>query len=222
MSKAIARILELIAVDFGFDKHEWKKERKMQWESIKSDPFRSLIGTVLSQRTRDENTSVAAGRLFAKYRTARSLANAGIREIEKLIRPSGFYRVKAKRIRKISRIIDKKYNGNVPESMEELCSLPGVGRKTAGCVLVYSYGRPAIPVDTHVHRVSNRIGIVNTKTPEKTEQELMKKIPKKHWLMVNELFVTFGKKICRPVGPGCSECPIKRYCDYYRTLKGDK
>jgi endonuclease-3 len=219
-SKPVGRILKLIAKDFGFNKMDWGRKRLMQWEQVKSDPFRSLIGTVLSQRTRDENTSLAAERLFSRYKSAQSLARAPIREIERLIKPSGFYKVKARRIKEISRILVEKYKGKVPDSMEGLCSLPGVGRKTSGCVLVYSFGKNvSIPTDTHVNRVSNRIGLVKTKTPEQTEKELMKIMPRKYWIIVNELFVTFGKKVCRPIGPRHEECPVNKYCDYYKNLK---
>ncbi len=219
--KPVARILKIIAKDFGFGKIEWDNNRKMKWERVKSDPFKSLIGTVLSARTRDENTSIATERLFSKYRGPEDLAKARVKDIEKLIKKSGFYRVKARRIKDISRILLKKYRGKVPGSMEELCSLPGVGRKVARCVMVYSFGRPAIPVDTHVHRVSNRIGMVKTNNPIQTEKELMKIVPKKHWILVNELFVTFGKNVCRPVGPRHAECPVRRHCDFYKSLKGN-
>jgi endonuclease-3 len=220
--KPVARILKLIGKDIGFNRTEWDRERLMKWERVKSDPFKSLIGTVLSQRTRDENTSVASRQLFSKYSTPRQIANAPLSEIERLIRPSGYYRVKSRRIKEISKIIMDKHGSKTPATMGELCSLPGVGRKTAGCVMVYSYGKPQIPVDTHVFRVSNRIGIVNEKTPDKTEQALMKAIPRKYWLVVNELFVTFGKKICKPIGPKHDQCPVRKYCDFYNSIKKKK
>lgn len=179
-------------------------------------PFQVLIATVLSQRTRDENTAKAAEQLFSKYKTPKNIANAGIAQIEKLIKPSGFYRVKTGRIREISRILAEQYNSRVPKSLNELLKLPGVGRKTAGIVMCYGFGIPAsIPVDVHVNRISNRLGLVNTKTPEKTEIILMKIVPKRYWLDLNELFVRFGQLICRPVRPHCWECPITKYCDYY-------
>jgi len=175
-------------------------------------PFEVLITTVLSQRTRDENTDRASKALFSKYKTPERLAGAGTGQIEWLIRPSGFYKVKAKRIKEISRIIVDRFGGKVPRRMEELLSLPGVGRKTANCVLVFAYRKPAIPVDTHVHRISNRLGLVRTKTPEKTEIELLKKVPKRYWLDLNELFVTHGQNVCLPRKPRCSLCPIEKYC----------
>jgi endonuclease-3 len=172
-------------------------------------PFEVLIATILSQRTRDENTAVASKALFSKYKTPEQLMRADTKDIERLIKPSGFYRVKARKIKEVCSILVKEYGGKVPSDMEKLLELPGVGRKTANCVLVYGFHEPAIPVDTHVHRISNRLGWVRTKTPEETEQELMTLIPKKHWITLNELFVKFGKDICRPIGPKCDACDIK-------------
>ena len=180
----------------------------------REDPFQVLISTVLSQRTRDENTERASSRLFKKYRSPRQLSQAPLSKIEPLIKPSGFYKTKALRIREISRILVEKYGGKVPRDLESLLSLPGVGRKTANCVLVYAYRLPAIPVDTHVHRISNRIGLVKTKTPEQTESELVKTIPGKYWIDLNDLFVKFGQRICQPIKPLCYKCPIVKYCDY--------
>jgi endonuclease-3 len=186
-------------------KYGWKRQHS-------SDPFRVLITTVLSQRTKDANTGKASKALFAKYKTPKQLAGARLKDIEKLIRPSGFYKVKAKRIKQISRIIIEKYSGRTPKKMEELLSLPGVGRKTANCVLVFAYRQPAIPVDTHVHRLSNRLGWVKTKTPEKTESQLVKKIPERYWIDLNELLVTHGQSICLPQKPRCPICPIEKWC----------
>ncbi len=196
----IARIVNALKKEYG-----WKRQRS-------SDPFRVLITTVLSQRTKDANTDKAAKALFSKYKMPRQLANARLRDIEGLIRPSGFYKVKARRIRQISGIILDKYKGKTPRKMDELLSLPGVGRKTANCVLVFAYRQPAIPVDTHVHRISNRLGWVRTKTPEKTEDQLVKKIPKRYWIDLNELLVTHGQNICLPRKPRCPVCPIKKWC----------
>ena len=210
--------MKLISKSLEMGKPVWGKKRLMQWESTKSDPFKSLIGTVLSQRTRDENTAMATERLFNRYDTPEGIANAKASELERLIRPSGFYKVKARRIKQISRLIIDRYGGKVPDDMDVLCSIPGVGRKTAGCVLVYAFGKPAIPVDTHVHRVANRIGIVKSKSPDKTEQALLRAVPRRYWIMVNDLLVRFGKKVCRPVGPRCAECPVNKYCDYYKNV----
>ena len=181
------------------------------------DPFSILIGTILSARTKDENTTKVVKELFSKYRTPKALANAKVRDIEKLIKSIGFYHVKAKRIIKVAQIINSQYKGKVPENFEKLIELPGVGRKTANCVLVYAFDIPAIPVDTHVHRISNRLGLVDTKTPEETEFELIRKIPKKYWLQINDTFVMYGQNICKPISPMCNICKIKTRCNYYKS-----
>ena len=186
-------------------------------EAEMGSPINILIGTILSARTKDENTSAVVKKLFSKYETAAKLARAKVSSVERMIKPCGFYHVKAKRIIEVASIINSQYNGKVPDKIEELLKLPGVGRKTANCVLVYAFEKPAIPVDTHVHRISNRLGLVETKTPEETELELRKKIPKKYWLEINETFVTYGQNICKPVSPMCSVCQLKKDCKYYKT-----
>jgi endonuclease-3 len=183
-----------------------------------SDPFRVLIRTILSQRTRDENTDAASALLFSKFSTPVAIAFAPVEEVELLIKKSGFYHVKARRVREVSRIIHEDYNDIVPDNLKELLSLPGVGRKTANCVLVYGFHEDAIPVDVHVHRISNRIGLVKTKNPDETELELMKVVPKKYWLPLNDLFVQFGQTICRPIGPKHEICPIAEHCNYYHEI----
>ena len=180
-------------------------------------PFSILIGTILSARTKDESTSRIVKELFKVYKNSRQLANAKVRDVEKIIKSIGFYHVKAKRIIEVAKIIDSKYKGKVPDNLEKLVELPGVGRKTANCVLVYAYEKPAIPVDIHVHRISNRLGLVQTKTPEDTEFELMKIIPKNLWLDINETFVKYGQNICKPISPMCNVCRIKNSCNYYKT-----
>ena len=180
-------------------------------------PFSILIGTILSARTKDESTTRVSKELFKKYKTAKQLANAKIKDVEKIIKSIGFYHVKARRIIEVSKIIDSQYKGKVPDNLEKLVELPGVGRKTANCVLVYAYEKPAIPVDIHVHRISNRLGLVQTKNPEETEFELMKKIPKKFWLDINDTFVMYGQNICKPISPMCNVCKIKNSCNYYKT-----
>jgi len=186
-------------------------------EAETEGPFSILIGTILSARTKDENTTKVVKKLFSRYRTPKALANAKIRDVEKLIKSIGFYHIKARRIIKVAQIINSQYKGKVPENFEKLIELPGVGRKTANCVLVYAFDTPAIPVDTHVHRISNRLGLVDTKMPEETEMELRKKIPKKYWLQINETFVMYGQNICKPISPMCSICKIKTKCNYYKT-----
>ncbi len=186
-------------------------------EAEKGGPLSILIGTILSARTRDENTSAVVRKLFARYKSSRSLAKAKLLDVEKIIKSTGFYHVKAKRIIEVASLINSRYSGKVPDTLEELLKLPGVGRKTANCVLVYAFDKPAIPVDTHVHRISNRLGLVQTKVPEETELELMKKIPKKYWLRINDTFVMYGQNICKPISPMCDVCQIKKECNYYKT-----
>ena len=188
-------------------------------EAETGGPFSILIGTILSARTKDESTTKVVKVLFSKYKNAKALANAKIRDVEKIIKPIGFYHVKSRRIVEVAKIIDSQYKGVVPEDLDTLVKLPGVGRKTANCVLVYAFEKSAIPVDIHVHRISNRLGLVETKTPEDTEQELMKKIPKKFWIEINDTFVMYGQNICKPISPMCDVCKIKKSCKYYKLSK---
>jgi len=183
--------------------------------SSRGDPFKVLIATILSHRTRDEVTRVAADNLFRVYGSAKDLADADPKQIEQLIKPVGFYRVKARRIIEVSKIICERFGGVVPDDFEALMSLPSVGRKTANCVLVYGFGKPALPVDTHVHRISNRLGLVSTKTREETEEALKRVIDKKYWVEINDLLVKFGQQICRPVKPRCEVCTLKPFCHFY-------
>jgi endonuclease-3 len=190
--------------------------RNLQLEE-NGDPFKILIGTILSARSRDENTTRVVNKLFSKFKTPEELASANIDEIKKLIHSIGFYNVKAERIKQVSQAIVNNFAGHVPCDLNSLLELPGVGRKTANCVLVYAFNKPAIPVDVHVHRISNRLGIVNTKTPEDTEIELCRIIDRKFWTKVNNIFVMYGQNICLPVGPKCSICALKRSCKYYAS-----
>jgi endonuclease-3 len=175
-------------------------------------PFEILVSTILSLRTKDEVTGAAAERLFKSARKPREIIRLGEEKLKELIRPVGFYPTKAKRLREISRIIIEDYKEVVPDNIEELLKLPGVGRKTANLVLIEGYGKNVICVDTHVHRVSNRIGYVRTKTPEETEFALMKRLPKKYWRKYNELLVAFGQTVCTPVSPFCSRCLVSYMC----------
>ena len=175
-------------------------------------PFEVLVSTLLSLRTKDEVTGEAAGRLLAVARTPEEMVTLSAEAIEKLIYPVGFYPTKAKRLLEISHILLDRYEGRVPDDLDALTALPGVGRKTANLVMVEGFKIPAICVDTHVHRISNRIGYVKTKTPDKTEMALRKKLPKRHWVRYNELLVAFGQVLCRPVSPFCSRCPVSEMC----------
>jgi endonuclease-3 len=188
----------------------------------KQDPFKILISTILSARTRDANTKEATETLFAKYNTPKTIAEAKLEELEPLIRKSGFYKVKAARIKEVSRIIKDNYDGTVPKDYDELVNLPGVGSKTANCVLVYAFNIPAIPVDTHVHRISNRLGWVKTKKPIDTEKALKKIVPRDQWLKLNRSFVKFGQQICLPISPKHEKCPIKDICPKDFTMEEEQ
>ncbi len=177
------------------------------------DPYKILISTIISLRTKDEITAEASKRLFDKADKPEKMLKLSEEEIASLIYPAGFYRNKAKIIREVSKVLLDKYGGKVPDSLEELLKLKGVGRKTANLVLSKGYRKPAICVDTHVHRIVNRLGFVKTKTPEETEKELMKKLPKEYWTKINEILVAFGQTICKPVSPLCSKCPVENFCE---------
>ncbi len=185
--------------------------------SSPSSPFRVLISTMLSARTKDPVTEKASARLFSHFPDADSLSMADKNTVSSLIKPVLYYNVKAQRIIEVSKILVEKYGGRVPDNFDELLALPGVGRKTANCVLVYAFKLPAIPVDVHVHRISNRIGLVKTKTPETTEEELAMLYDKKYWVKVNELFVAFGQTICKPIVPRCKICDVRPLCNYYQS-----
>lgn len=179
-----------------------------------SDPFKVLFATIISQRNRDELTEIVARRLFKKYPNVNSLANAKIEDIAQLIYPSGFYNQKAKVMIEAAQSIRDKFKGKVPANMAELLSLPGVGRKTANCVLAYGYGIPAIVVDTHVFRISQRLGWLVAKTPDEAEEKLEQIVPKKYWLTINSVIVQHGRTLCKPIGPKCSTCPVLVYCPF--------
>ncbi|MBY9014560.1 MAG: endonuclease III [Candidatus Lokiarchaeota archaeon] len=185
----------------------------------KNDPFKILISTILSARTRDSSTEEVTKNLFSRYKTPRDISNANIEILEKLVRKSGFYKVKAARIKEVSQIISEDYMGKVPCDFNELVSLPGVGAKTANCVLVYAFNIPAIPVDTHVHRIPNRLGWIKTTKPEQTEKRLKEILPKSQWIRVNRLFVRFGQEICLPVHPKCDSCPLTAICPKDFTME---
>jgi endonuclease-3 len=191
--------------------------RGLQMEE-QSDPFRILIGTILSARTRDENTTKVVNKLFVRFKTPEDLASADIDEVKKIIHSTGFYNIKADRIKQVSQMLVSKFGGQVPSDIDQLLELPGVGRKTANCVLVYAFDKPAIPVDVHVHRISNRLGLVKTKMPEQTELELSRLVDKRLWTRVNDTFVMYGQNICLPVRPNCKACDLKKMCRYYSNL----
>ncbi len=178
----------------------------------RADPFRILIATVLSQRTLDRHTATATKRLFRRARTPRGMLRLPEREIAALIHPVGFHRTKARTIHRICDTLLTRFGGDVPDEIDDLVTLPGVGRKTANLVLTNGFGKPAICVDVHVHRIMNRLGYVRTRHPDETEMTLRKKLPRAHWMAINSLLVAFGQRLCRPISPRCSECPIRGDC----------
>ena len=181
--------------------------------SRQRDPFKVLISCIISLRTKDEVTRESSLRLFEAADNPDKMSGLTEKRIEKLIYPAGFYRVKAKNIREISRRIANEYHDRVPDEIDELLKLPGVGRKTANLVVSMGFGKPGICVDTHVHRISNRLGYVQTKTPKETEFALRGKLPPQYWMDVNDLLVTYGQHICTPTSPYCSTCRLAPYCD---------
>ena len=191
---------------------QWQKPVVTEIADKRNDPFQVLISTLLSLRTKDEVTREASQRLFKLADSPDRMKLLKQKEIEKTIYPVGFYRNKAKTILDICKTIIKKHRGQVPDNMDDLLSLKGVGRKTANLVLTMGYNKDGICVDTHVHRISNRLGYVSTKTPLETEFALMEKLPKKYWIEYNNLLVAFGQNICKPVSPLCSKCQIHDHC----------
>jgi endonuclease III len=175
-------------------------------------PFRVLISCILSLRTQDATTAKASHRLFAVADSPQAMAKLTAKKIAKLIYPVGFYKTKARQIIEICRTIIDRYDGKVPEEIDELMKFKGVGRKTANLVVTLGYNKPGICVDTHVHRISNRWGYIKTATPEKTEVALRAKLPKQYWIEYNNLLVNFGQHLCRPISPVCGRCPVRKYC----------
>ena len=189
----------------------------VQWQApvlgrYHKSPFKVLISCVLSLRTQDKTTEAASERLFKLADSPERLAKLAVATIEKKIYPVGFYKTKAKNIKKICVILNTEYGGKVPDEIDTLLTLPGVGRKTANLVVTLGFKKPGICVDTHVHRIANRWGYVETKTPEQTEQALREKLPERYWISINDLLVTFGQNCCKPISPFCSHCAINTYC----------
>lgn len=193
------------------ERYQDKTSALMDVSTIK-DPFLTLISCLLSLRTKDEVTARASERLFARAKTPAEMLNLKKEEIEAAIYPVGFYKRKAEQILEICRVLVEKYDSRVPDEIDELLKLKGVGRKTANIVITMGYNKPGIAVDTHVHRISNRLGLVSTKSPNQTEFALRKTLPKRYWIVFNNLLVRHGKAVCTPVSPKCSICPITEYC----------
>ena len=177
------------------------------------DPFVILISTLLSLRTKDEVTALATERLLALASTPEEMLKIPGDKIARAIYPVGFYRNKAKGIHHVCRELIERFNSRVPDNLDDLLSIKGIGRKTANLVITLAYGKDGICVDTHVHRISNRLGYVATKTPDETEMALRAKLPRRYWIIYNTLLVFFGRKTCKPVSPVCSTCPIRKCCD---------
>jgi endonuclease III len=217
MDTASGNILKLMTRSLKGNKFSRITALKALQQFQDGDPFKILIATILSARTRDENTTRVVKILFDKFGDIDGFSRASLEEVREVIHSIGFYNIKALRIKQVVQILIEKHNGIVPPNFDDLISLPGVGRKTANCVLVYAFEKPAIPVDTHVHRISNRLGIVNTSKPEETESELRNIFDKKTWTKVNDTFVTYGQNICLPIKPKCTICQLKNNCSYYRN-----
>ena len=218
----MAKTIEHIDEIFSTLKQELRKYQQPIVSRSKHDipntPFVTLISCLLSLRTKDEVTEQASRRLLTKYNTPKKIIALPEQRIASLIYPVGFYKTKAKRIKEISRTLLERYDGKVPDDFDELLKLKGVGRKTVNIVMVYGHKKHGfLPIDTHCHRIPNRLGWIKTKTPEETEQDLKKILPERYWDDFNELFVTFGQTICVPVSPFCSRCPVEPYCKKIRV-----
>jgi endonuclease-3 len=207
-NRQIGRVLQLVRRAIS----AWEPPALNKIAEESHDPFRVLISCILSQQTKDHVTEVTSARLYRLADRPDTLLGLSERRIAKAIYPVSFYRTKARTIREVCRTLLTRFAGRVPDSLEALLSLKGVGRKTANLVLTVGFQKPGICVDTHVHRISNRWGYVNTKTPEQTEMALRQKLPKRHWIYYNDLLVPFGQHLCRPISPFCSRCPVARWC----------
>lgn len=200
---------------------KWQK----QWETPivtklaeeTRNPFKVLISTVLSARTKDETTREASSRLFCLADTPQKMLRLSPAAIRKAIYPVGFYKTKAKNLLALCKALLEKFGGQVPQTLEELVTLSGVGRKTANLVITLAFGKHGICVDTHVHRISNRWGLVKTRTPKETEFALYEILPRKYWIQYNDLLVSFGQNICRPISPRCSICRLEKFCPKFRV-----
>ena len=208
--KEISKVIELLQEYLKqYRKTTLNRESK---DSKRYSPYQTLISCILSLQAKDEITEVISENLFKIAKTPQEMLQIEQEKLEKIIFSSGYYRVKAKTIKHISQELITRFNSQVPQTREELMSIKGIGPKTANIVLAFSFGKSVIPVDTHVNRIPNRIGWIKTKNPEQSELALMEVIPKEYWADFNGIFVLFGKKICLPVSPLCSQCPIKKYC----------
>ena len=207
MVKNIVTIMKILKKDF-YKKGKTTLNRMRK----KPDAFKILISCLLSLRTQDKNTEIVSKRLFEVADIPEQIAELSTSRLEKLIFSSGHYRKKARTLKHVSKVLIDEFGSEVPDDKEKLLSIKGIGPKTANIVLAFAFGKDVLPIDTHCHRIPNRLGWVKTKTPEKTEKELEKVLPKKYWNEFNGMFVQFGKEICQPISPWCSKCPIAGYC----------
>ena len=208
------KISDIPAVDKAL-KHEYETHNAPIIELIQAQtnsPFKVLVGTILSARTKDETTAQAVRKLFAEVDDYKDLRKIPLEKMEQLIFPVGFYRNKAKHLKQLPDVLEKEFGGEIPQTIEELCKLPGVGRKTANLVVTLAFNKYGICVDIHVHRISNRLGLLKTKTPLETEMKLREILPKRYWKAWNSHLVSFGQTRCRPINPHCKNCPIEKYC----------
>ncbi|MCK5449493.1 endonuclease III [Candidatus Pacearchaeota archaeon] len=207
MEKNISQTMNILEKKFGQDSLTTLNRMKG-----KSDAFKILIACLLSLRTKDENTEKVCKKLFAVADTPEQISKLPLPKLEKLIFSSGHYKKKARTLKHVSLTLIKEFNSKVPDDKEKLLSIKGIGPKTANIVLAFAYGKSVLPIDIHCHRIPNRLGWIKTKTPEQTEKELEKILPKKYWNKFNGILVLFGKKICQPISPWCSKCPISNHC----------
>ncbi len=193
-----------------YDKHDAPIIEFIQAQT--GSPFKVLIATILSARTKDETTTQAVRKLFKVVQCPDDLRHVSLAELEKLIHPVGFFRVKAKHLKKLPDVLDREFDGHIPDTIDELCKLPGVGRKTANLVVTVAFDKHGICVDVHVHRITNRLGLIQTQTPLETEMRLREILPKRYWKSWNRQLVSFGQTLCRPIRPHCARCPIADFC----------
>jgi len=204
----INKIMKILSKHFNYQKRTTLNRMRKN----KENAFKILISCLLSLRARDENTEKVSQKLFDIADTPEKILKLSDKKLEKIIYSSGHYRKKTRVLKHVSKEILKRFNGKIPETREELLSIKGIGPKTANIVLNFAFNQDVLPVDTHCHRIPNRLDWLKTKTPEKTEIELMKILPKKYWKEFNGIFVLFGRTICQPVSPWCSKCPVEKYC----------
>jgi endonuclease III len=207
-SSSITTVYRILEKEF--DKHRMPVVDLIEMQT--KDPFKVLVTTILSARTKDQTTTAAAQRLFSRVTTPYDLERLPVEAIEKLIFPVGFYHDKARHLKELPAVLRERFGGVIPQTVEELIELPGVGRKTANLVVAVAFNKPAVCVDIHVHRIFNRLGYLTTATPLATEMELRNYLPVKYWTTFNSYFVSFGQNRCKPIRPDCGGCPVRRYC----------